>query len=310
MGTPTFAVPSLNALHRNGHQLLAVFCQPDRAKGRSKALQMCPVKSAALKLGITVLQPTSLKDPHVLAKIESLNPDVIVVAAYGKILGKRLLRLPKYGCINVHASLLPRWRGASPIHQAILAGDSETGISIMRMTPGLDAGPVYQQEKVSIAQGIDRTSLEEQLARCGADLLCDVLQSIEHRQPRPQDESHVTFAPIITKEMGFVDFEQSAFDIERMTRAFHDWPGVWCRYGSNRLRLIDILPMSHSHQFPPGTIIFCDRKTCRVAAGKHTVFDILKIQPAGKSAMPISAFLNGHPLSSNDRLELMSEPDD
>lgn len=232
----------------------------------------------------------------------------IVVAAFGRILRKSLLEMPAYGCINVHASLLPRWRGASPIHHAILAGDDNTGVSIMRMSRGLDAGPVYAQTELAIGVTALKTELERELSLKGAQLLIDTLPTIASTVPVPQDEEQVTYAPIISKEMGFVSFTQSGQHIERMTRAFHEWPGVMCTLDDLPLKLVEVVALAHPHQESPGTIIHSDKRTCRVACGQNTIIDLLQVQPAGKSVMPIQAFLNGHPLKSGQKLTAIRTP--
>lgn len=309
MGTPEFAVPSLKALLDHGHHLASVYCQPDRPKGRGRRPQPCPVKQFALERGIQVVQPESLRGRDSLERLKGYRPDAIIVAAYGKILRQSILDLAPLGAINVHASLLPRWRGASPIHHSILAGDQETGISIMKMTRGLDAGPIYSQARVTIQADALKETLEEQLADLGAQLLVDTLPQLPYLPAIDQDESQVTLAPIITKQMGFIRFGASAFAIERMTRAFHQWPGSWCSMHQQRLKLVELKPWKEDHNVAPGTVLLREKRRCLIACGEGTVMDLVRVQPAGKSVMPIAAFLAGHHFERGFQFGELGDPD-
>ncbi len=293
MGTPEFAVPTLRELIESQHVVTAVFCQPDRAKGRSKQPIPCPVKEEALRHQIPVFQPQRVRKRPWPQELRDLGPDVIVVAAYGHILSKRILAIPTHGCINVHASILPRWRGASPIHHAMLAGDAQTGVSTMRMVRELDAGPVYLQEKCDIESEISRVDLENRLAEMGARLLLQTLDSLTELESRPQDEELVTFAPIIAKEMGHCDFTNSAFQIVNMIRAFEDWPGVRCQFREKKLSLLDAKPISYLHATPISQVIERTKKRLVIGTGGNTGLELLKVQIAGKKAMDIHAFING-----------------
>lgn len=293
MGTPQFSVPTLQRLIDSTHQVAAVFCQPDRAKGRSHKPVACPVKETAQAHGIPVFQPERIRKRPGPQIVIDLKPDVIVVAAFGHILSQKILDTPPSGCVNVHASLLPRWRGASPIHHALLAGDTHTGVSIMRMVRELDAGPIYMQERTAIPPSESRPHLEDRLASLGADLLMRTLDQLDRLQPVAQDSELATFAPMITKQMGHCDFSMSAAHICNMVRAFEDWPGVRCGFRGHILRLLQVRDVACPHAAKTGEIIRCVKGELVVATGHNSGLSLLKVQPAGKKAMDIGAFING-----------------
>ena len=232
MGSPDFALSTLRALHEN-YSVVGVVTQPDRAAGRGRELKSPPVKTLALELGIPVIQPEKLREPEAMEQLRAWSPDVIVVAAFGQILRQDVLDLPKFGCINVHASLLPRWRGAAPINAAILHGDEETGITIMKMDAGLDTGPILTQRSVRIQPDETAGSLFETLSQLGADLLLDTLPGYISGEikPRPQPEEGATYAGMLKKEDGLLDFSRPAEELERKVRAFNPWPGHLFRLG-------------------------------------------------------------------------------
>ena len=300
MGTPDFAVPSLKALISNGHQLVAVVTQPDRPSGRGKKLTPPPVKVAAQQAGVPVLQPATLKTDEAFAQLAALRPDLIVVAAFGQILRQNVLTLPPHGCINVHASLLPRWRGAAPITAAIKAGDAETGITIMRMDKGLDTGDIISKRAIPIGPNHTGGTLTDELAHLGAALLVDTLPGWLSGQikPQPQDNALATLAPRLQKQEGQLDWSKSAVEIERLVRAFSPWPGTFS-WGS--LRQIKILAVSvapkdvaaYYADKPPGTLIK-HNKQIYVVTGNGAVL-LNTVQPAGKKAMDATAMLNGQP---------------
>lgn len=228
MGSPDFALPALRQLAQH-YQVVGVVTQPDRASGRGRELKAPPVKVLAQELNIPVMQPQKLREPEAMQQLQDWNPDLIVVAAFGQILKKDVLELPKYGCINVHASLLPRWRGAAPINASVLAGDEETGVTIMKMDVGLDTGPMLAMKRIRIKPDDTAGSLFEALSTLGADLLIETLPAYMDGKltPQPQPEEGATYAPMLKKEDGLLDFTKSAAELERRVRAMSPWPGAW-----------------------------------------------------------------------------------
>ena len=290
MGSPDFALPSLRALYEN-YSVVGVVTQPDRAAGRGRELKAPPVKTLALELGIPVSQPEKLRQPEAMEQLRAWSPDLIVVAAFGQILRQDVLDLPPFGCLNVHASLLPRWRGAAPINAAILHGDEETGITIMKMDAGLDTGPILSQRSVRIGPDETAGSLFETLSQLGADLLLDTLPAYlaGELEPRPQPEEGVTYAPMLKKEEGSLDFSRPAEELERKVRAFNPWPGTFFNWDGGMLKV-------HRASISPGK----KRKGERlIHNGLPTVgtsdglLVLEEVQPAGKRAMPGKAFLAG-----------------
>ena len=301
MGTPDFAVPSLKALIAGDHHhLVAVVTQPDRPSGRGKKLTPPPVKIAARQAGVPVLQPATLKTDEAFAELSALEPDLIVVAAFGQILRQNVLTLPPHGCINVHASLLPRWRGAAPITAAIKAGDAETGITIMRMDKGLDTGDIISKRAVPIRPEHTGGTLTDELAQLGADLLLDTLPGWLSGQikSQPQDDSLATLAPRLKKKEGELDWNTSAVEIERLVRAFSPWPGTftWGPRGQIKILALDVAPKDVVSKFenkPPGTLIKHGKQIFVVAG--NGVLHLKTVQPAGKKAMDAISMLNGQP---------------
>lgn len=295
MGTPQFAVPSLQALLVNNFEVVAVYCQPDRPKGRSGKLQACPVKLAALQAGIEVFQPDRLRAKTVRLQLESQQPDLVVVAAYGQILSQKILDIPKWGCLNVHASLLPRWRGASPIHAAIAAGDEQTGVGIMKMTKGLDEGPVYQSKAIEIPPKKGRLALERQLADLGANLLIDTIAKLPQLTATPQQTDQASYAPIIKKSMGYCQFsQQTASQLEHLMRAFEEWPQMQCGFRDKTVKLIAGQQHPSPSSLPPGSFLPLGKKNFGIVCAQGTVLQIEMLQVAGKKPMDPPAFLNGY----------------
>ena len=293
MGTPDFAVPSLRAL--KDHHIQAVFCQPDRPRGRSGKPAPCPVKTAALEMGTPVHQPKRIRARKWVNLLRELSPDLIVVAAFGQILPQSILDIPTIDCVNVHASLLPRWRGASPIHHALLHGDEKAGVGIMKMELALDAGPVYSESAMIIPHTMGRVELESILAEMGADLLLQTLPHLAETTPVPQDTDLVTYAPIIGKNFGYVNFqEQTATDINNMVRAYEGWPAVHCKFQDVVMKLLKVAPGEETSQQPPGAVVEVGKKVLKVACAGGTVLQLLEIQPAGKKTQPIHAIVNGY----------------
>lgn len=238
MGSPDFALPTLQSLAKN-YQVVGVVTQPDRASGRGRELKAPPVKLLAQELNIPVIQPQKLREPEAMQQLAEWNPDLIVVAAFGQILRKDVLELPKYGCINVHASLLPRWRGAAPINAAVLAGDEETGVTIMKMDVGLDTGPMLAMKRIRIKPDDTAGSLFEALSTLGADLLIETLPVYMEGKltPQPQPDEGTTYAPMLKKEDGLLDFTQPAVDLARRVRAMNPWPGAWFEWNGAPLKV-------------------------------------------------------------------------
>lgn len=291
MGSPEFALPTLEMLARE-YAVAGVVTQPDKPAGRGRDVTPPVVKTAALALGLPVLQPATLKDPAAFKQLAGLNPDLIIVAAFGQILRQDVLDLPPFGCINVHASLLPRWRGAAPIQAAILNGDEETGVTIMRMEAGLDTGPILAQRATPIEPGETGGILSDRLAILGANLLRETLPAWLDGsiQPVPQDESQAAYAPRLKKDEGFLVFSQPVTLLERRVRAFNPWPGTFFLLGD----LILKIHKAHLLEDPdaqPGRRVIIEKKPAIGAAGGWLVLDVL--QPAGRKPMPGEAFLSG-----------------
>ena len=241
MGSPDFALPSLSALAAaRNYQVVGVVTQPDRASGRGRELKAPPVKTLALELNIPVMQPEKLRAPDAMDQLRAWNPDLIVVAAFGQILKKDVLDLPRYGCINVHASLLPRWRGAAPINAAILHGDEETGVTIMQMDVGLDTGPMLAAKSIRIRRDDTAGSVFQALSTLGADLLIETLPEYfsGNLKPVPQPAEGATYAPMLKKEDGLLDFTRPAVELERRVRAMNPWPGAWFEWNGNPLKVL------------------------------------------------------------------------
>jgi methionyl-tRNA formyltransferase len=291
MGSPDFALPSLEALHQR-FEVVAVFTQPDRKAGRGRREQSPPVKLLAEDFRIPVYQPTSLKDAEIHKLVQELNPDAIIVVAYGKILPLEILNIPSIACINVHASLLPRWRGAAPIQATILAGDERTGISIMRMDQGLDTGPIYQQASLEILREETSGELSQRLANLGSRTLVEALPAIfkNELQEKPQDDSVATYAPMLKKADGLLRFKQPATLLARQVRAYEPWPTSFFLWNDTRIvvRKAEAVDVD-SH--PPGSCLEYNRLPA--VASDPGLLVLHMVQPAGKRAMPGDMFLHG-----------------
>ena len=295
MGTPQFAVPSLRSLI-DTQEVVGVVTQPDRPAGRGRRLQPSPVKLVAQEAGIPVYQPRSLRSEESAGPLYDWQPDVIVVAAFGQILRPHVLELPPKGCLNVHASLLPRWRGAAPIQHAILADDNQTGITLMQMDEGLDTGPVYIQEATAIRTADTAATLNDRLAALGADMLGQHLDDIlrGQLQSQVQDESQTTYAPMIKKEDGRIDWNESASAIDRRIRAMTPWPGAFSKWEGQNLKILSARPLPElSLGSQPGTITLQDNELL-VQTGDG-VLALDQVQLAGKKALNAQAFVRGRP---------------
>jgi methionyl-tRNA formyltransferase len=299
-GTPDFAVPALDALAASEHTLVGVLTQPDRPAGRGRQLTPGPVKQRALALGLPVDQPDRLATEEQRATLRSWAPELLVVVAYGLILPRAVLELPRLGCLNIHASLLPRWRGAAPIQRAVLAGDSETGVCIRRLEEGLDTGPVYAEQRMPIGPDATAASLQPRLAQLGAAALLPVIADLVagRANARPQPQAGVTYARKIRKEEARVDWHSDARQIALQVRAFNPWPVAETLLDGERLRLWRAHPLADTggaaaQPAAPGTVLGLRDGELHVACGAGTLA-IAQLQPPGKRAMPAADFMHGH----------------
>ncbi|MGZ8215919.1 methionyl-tRNA formyltransferase [Methylomagnum sp.] len=297
-GTPEFAVPPLEALLAGPHHVCGVYTQPDRPAGRGRKLTPSPVKQLAERHGIPVFQPVGLKDPAEQAQLRALEPDLMVVVAYGLILPKAVLEIPRLGCVNIHASLLPRWRGAAPIQRAVLAGDATTGVTLMFVEPRLDAGPMLLKETCPIGPLETAGELHDRLSRLGATALAEILPAIEAdtAQPEIQDESLVTYAAKLDKDEAPLDWSKPAIDLERQVRAFNPWPVAETEYRGQKLRVWLAQALDDATTAEPGTVLARD-KTLDVATGRG-VLRLLEVQLPGAKRVAAQDFLNAHPVQS------------
>lgn len=293
MGTPDFSVPALRRLIEHGYDVAAVYSQPPRPKGRGQQVQKSPVHRAADEAGIAVRTPNNFKDPEDVAAFAALNADVAVVVAYGLILPKSILSAPKYGCLNIHASILPRWRGAAPIHRAVLAGDTETGVTIMQMDEGLDTGAMVLTRTLPITDETTTVMLHDSLSALGAEMIDDVLRMLSANgrlESLAQPAEGVTYAAKLEKEEGRLDWNQSAADIARRIRAFTPWPGTWTNNADgSRLKIIAAVPSDKKMIAQAGTVL--DKGM--IACGDGSVLALTSIQPEGKKPMDAAAAVNG-----------------
>ena len=287
MGTPEFSVPVLDALVEAGYEIAAVFCQPPRPAGRGKKERPTPVHARAIELGLDVRHPVSLKGAAEQAEFAALNADAAVVVAYGLILPQAILDAPKYGCLNIHASLLPRWRGAAPIHRAIMSGDSESGVCIMQMEAGLDTGPVLLREATAIGEEETTAQLHDRLSAMGAALVVDALSRLADLTADPQPEAGVTYATKIDKSEARIDWSETAEEVDRKIRGLSPFPGAWCEFDGERLKLL-----SSRLSAGKGTAGEVLDDTLTIACGTGAI-EVLTLQRAGKGAQPRDVFLRG-----------------
>ncbi|MCW8845029.1 MAG: methionyl-tRNA formyltransferase [Gammaproteobacteria bacterium] len=296
-GTPEFSVSALDALYAAGHQVSLVLTQPDRPAGRGRKLSPSPVKLRALELGLAIAQPESLHTEEITRTLRDLQPDLMVVVAYGLIIPRQVLVIPRLGCINIHASLLPRWRGAAPIQRAILAGDSKTGVCIMQMDEGLDTGPVWLREKVDITDEDTGGSLHDKLAARGADALLSALPNILAGQPGPvrQQAEGACYARKLDKSEARIDWKDSATAIWLRIRAFNPWPVAETLYHGERLRIWSAIPEPGPGEAAPGRVLACDKKGVLVDTGEG-LLRLLQVQMPGKRPVTAREFANANPL--------------
>ncbi len=302
MGTPEFAVKPLVKIFEAGHEVVGVYTQPDRQKGRGKKFLPSDVKVAATELGLSVYQPEKLRDKESVDQLRELNPDLVVVAAYGQILSEEVLNIPKYGCVNIHASLLPKYRGASPIEASIMSGDEETGITIMYMAKGLDTGDIISQDSLPIGKHNTET-LTQALSELGSELIVKTIEDIASGNSKriPQNDSESTYAGKLDKSMGRLDYSKSADELERLIRAMYPWPCAYTELDGKTLKIIaaDVVELSDGDDSEdntvksPGTIVEVTKKYFVIKCADKGL-KILKLQPEGKKPMDTVAFLNGY----------------
>ena len=295
MGTPDFAVGALEALVEAGHEVVAVVTQPDKPKGRGKEMQQTPVKACAVKHNIEVFQPVKIKTPEAVEVLKGYDADLFVVAAFGQILSKEILDMPKYGCVNIHASLLPKYRGAAPIQWAILDGEKETGVTIMQMNEGLDTGDMLTKVVVPIEDTDTGESLFDKLAEAGAKLLIETIPQIEAGtlKPEPQDDSLSTYAKMIKKEMGLMDWEKEACVLERLVRGMNSWPSAYTHFQGKTLKVWEAEVETCETNAVPGSVVEVTKNSIKVQTGKDLLV-LKQIQLEGKKRMDVAAFLLGY----------------
>jgi len=296
MGTPDFSVPVLEALVDAGHDVVAVYSQPPRPAGRGKKDRPSPVQSKAEALGLTVRYPVSVRTDEALAEFQALNADIAVVVAYGLILPQSILDAPVKGCLNIHASLLPLWRGAAPIHRAIMAGDEETGVCIMQMEAGLDTGPVLSRHTVSIGESETTQQLHDRLSDIGATAIVDALDQLDQLDAQPQPDDGVTYAAKIEKSEAVIDWSKPAIEVDRLVRGLSPFPGAWFEMNGTRVK---VLGSTLVEQSGTAGCVLDDELT--VACGEGAI-RLTKLQRAGKSAQDAEQFLNGWPLPAETQL--------
>jgi len=302
MGTPQAAVPTLRRCLEDGHEVLAVWTQPDKPAGRGNKVAFSPVKEFALSHGLSVFQPARIKNDEAKQLFASHDADVAVVVAYGKILPDEFLRAPRRGCINVHFSLLPLYRGAAPANWAIVNGETETGVTTMFIEPTLDTGPILLQRKTPIGEQETAPELMERLAEIGAELLGETLARLNELTPRPQHDRDATFAPVLKKEDGLINWSLSAFDIERRIRGFQPWPNAYTSFNSKSLILWEAQPsLSVTSGIANGEVIVAQRDELVVQCGQRTALRVLEVQQEARKRMAARDFINGMRLKVGDR---------
>jgi methionyl-tRNA formyltransferase len=304
MGTPQAAVPTLRQVLNDGHEVVAVWTQPDKPSGRGNKVSFAPVKEFALTRGLSVYQPARIKNDEAKQLFASHDADVAVVVAYGRILPDEFLRAPRRGCINVHFSLLPLYRGAAPANWAVVKGEVETGVTTMFIEPTLDTGPILLQRKTPIGEKETAPELMQRLAEIGAALLGETLAQLDDLTPRPQHDADATFAPVLTKEDGLIDWSQSAFEIERRIRGFQPWPNAYTTYNAKGLTIWSAEPSTTASATPgeiPGEIIAAQRDELVVSCGGETSLRLIEVQPEARKRIAARDFINGMHLKVGDR---------
>jgi len=301
MGTPLAAVPTLRQCLTDGHEIVAVWTQPDRPSGRGHRVSFSPVKEFAVEHGLPVYQPARIKNDDAMQLFASHDADVAVVVAYGRILPDQFLQAPRRGCINVHFSLLPLYRGAAPANWAIVNGELETGVTTMFIEPSLDSGPILLQSKTAIGEDETTPQLMERLSVIGADLLGETLSRLDELTPRPQRDQDATFAPIIKKEDGLIDWSRSALAIERAVRGFQPWPNAYTNFNTKQLIIWRAQSVSSVSEAVPGEVITADGDALIVGCGDATALRLIEVQPEARKRMRGRDFLNGTHIKVGDR---------
>jgi len=301
MGTPLAAVPTLRQCLSDGHAVVAVWTQPDRPAGRGNKVAFSPVKEFALAHGLTVHQPSRLKNDEAASLFSSHDADVAVVVAYGRILPDRFLQTPRRGCINVHFSLLPLYRGAAPTNWAIVNGEVETGVTTMFIEPTLDTGPILLQRRTPIGEAETAPELMERLSLIGAELLGETLSRLDNLTPRPQRDRDATFAPILKKEDGLIDWSRSAIEIERCVRGFQPWPNAYTSFSSRGLTIWRAQSASSVSEAMPGEVIAANGDELIVGCGGQTALRLIEVQPEARKRIGVRDFINGMRVKVGDR---------
>jgi methionyl-tRNA formyltransferase len=303
MGTPEFAVPSLEALLASGDQVVGIVTQPDRPKGRGQQLTPSPVKQIAQREAIPLLQPVKMKAPEFLEPLAAWKPDLIAVTAFGRILHPGILSLPPMGCVNVHGSLLPKYRGAAPIQWAVINGETETGITTMLMDEGMDTGPMLLQERIPILPDDTAGTLAPRLASLGGQLLVETIRQLKAGglTPRVQDHSQATLAPLLKKEDGVIDWKADAQSIANRVRGLSPWPGAYTFHGQERWNIWKAVAVQESTAEPRGALLAVTKQSLKVATG-NGVLELLEIQTANSKRMSVGQFLAGHRISPGEKL--------
>jgi methionyl-tRNA formyltransferase len=303
LGTPEFAAPTLEALVAAGHEVAAVYTQPDRPKGRGNRLSRSPVKEAAARHGLTVLQPERIRRPENIAALSELKPDVMVDVGYGQIIPQTIIDIPKHGILNVHASLLPKYRGAAPMQWAIANGESETGVTIMQIDDGLDTGDMLLHWRTAIGPHETAPELALRMAKEGAALLIEGLRRIENGTVRreKQNDAEASYAPILKKDDGLIVWTRPAQEIYNRLRGFTPWPGAYTQFRGQQLQVIRAIPHLHSLDAPSGTMQ-TDRRRLFASCGAESTLELLEVQMQGKRRMAAGDFLNGYPIAPNEQL--------
>lgn len=300
MGTPDFSVPVLESLIEAGHKVIGVVTQPDKPRGRGKSVLMPPVKEKALERGLAVFQPSKVRGPEFVKVLKDLKPDVMVVVAFGQILPKEVLEIPPKGCINIHASLLPKYRGAAPIQWAIIDGEKETGITTMMMDEGLDTGDMLEKTAVPIEEDETGDSLHDKLSAAGAKLIVSTLEKIEHGTAvrTPQTDQGTCYARMLKKDMGDIDWAMDADAIERLIRGLNSWPGTYTKWNGKTLKIWKADVVDREYEGVCGEVVYRDKNTLLVKTGKGCL-SLLELQPEGKKRMAADAFLRGYPVEEH-----------
>ena len=305
MGTPDFAVETLEAILQAGHEVTGVVTQPDKPKGRGKSMQYPPVKETAMAHALPVYQPQRIREPECVEEIRKMEPDVIVVVAFGQILPKEILKLPKYGCVNVHASLLPKYRGEAPIQWAVIDGEKETGVTTMLMEEGLDTGDILMRTVIPLDEKETGGSLFDKLAKEGAALLIKTLEALEQGTATrtKQADADSTYAKMLTKKLGKIDFTKSAVEIERLIRGLNPWPSAYTGYNGKTLKIWSASVVDGEAKGEPGQVVEVDKEKLLVQTGEG-LLSLEEVQLEGKRRMDIDAFLRGNTVETGTILAL------